>query len=146
VTVKRDYWDYLPSFNYARDLRPDVVLRFAAARTMARPDFTDISPAVSLNPGALTGQGGNPNLDPYRADQADLSVEWYHGANLDQILNGALFYKDIKSFITDSPTQQAFFIQTDNPNLSLCTPAPTSEFPNRYSCNFTINQRTNGGG
>ena len=146
VTVKRSYNDFLPSLNYARDLRPDVVLRFAAARTMSRPDFTDVSPGVSLNPGSLTGQGGNPNVDPYRANQADLSVEWYHGANRDQILNGALFYKDIKSFITDSPTQQAYFIQTDNPNLSLCTAAPTAEFPNRYSCLFTINQRTNGGG
>jgi iron complex outermembrane receptor protein len=71
-------------------------------------------------------------------------LEWYHGK--DEILSGALFYKDIQSFITDRPVQQAHLIQTNTPNLSLCTPAFTTEFPNRYSCQFTINQRVNGGG
>lgn len=144
VTADRSYWDYLPSFNASRDLNPQWVLRLAAARTMARPDFTDVSPRVTLNPGALTGQGGDPEIDPYRANQADVSLEWYHGDN--EIFSAALFYKDIESFITDRPVQQAHLIQTDNPNLSLCTPAATTAFPNRYSCQFTINQRVNGGG
>jgi iron complex outermembrane receptor protein len=144
VSADRSYWDYLPSVTFARDLSQQVVLRLAAARTMARPDFTDVSPRVTLNPGALTGQGGDPEVDPYRANQADVSLEWYHGN--DEILSAALFYKDIQSFITDRPVQQAHLIQTDTPNLSLCTPAFTAEFPNRYSCQFTINQRVNGGG
>jgi iron complex outermembrane receptor protein len=42
--------------------------------------------------------------------------------------------------------QQRHLIQTNNPNTSLCQPAFTSEFPNRYNCLFTINQRANGGG
>ena len=144
VTADRSYTDYLPSLNLSRDLSSDVVLRLAAARTMARPDFTDVSPRVSLNPGALTGQGGDPNVDPYRANQADVSLEWYHGDR--EILSAALFYKDIESFVTDQPVQQAHLIQTNTPNTSLCTPAFTPEFPNRYSCQFTINQRVNGGG
>jgi len=144
VSVDRSYTDVLPSVNFARDLSQQLVLRLAAARTMARPDFTDVSPRVTLNPGALTGQGGDPEIDPYRANQADVSLEWYHGQ--DEILSGALFYKDIQSFVTDRPVQQAHLIQTDTPNTSLCTPAFTTEFPNRYSCQFTINQRTNGGG
>jgi iron complex outermembrane recepter protein len=146
VSAERSYWDYLPSFNLARDLSQQLVLRIAAARTMARPDFTDVSPRVTLNPGSLTGQGGDPNVDPFRANQADLSLEWYHGPNDAEILSGALFYKDIESFITDQPVQQAHLIQTDTPNTSLCTPSFTAEFPNRYSCQFTINQRVNGGG
>jgi iron complex outermembrane receptor protein len=144
VTASRTYWDFLPSVNFSRDLSPELVLRLAAARTMARPDYTDVSPRVSLNPGALTGQGGDPNIDPYRANQLDVSLERYHGK--DALLSAAVFYKDIKSFITDQPVQQAHLIQTDNPNLALCTPAFTPAFPNRYSCQFTINQRTNGGG
>ena len=44
---------------------------------MARPDFTDIAPRISLNPGALSGAAGNPDLDPYRANQADMSLEFY---------------------------------------------------------------------
>jgi iron complex outermembrane receptor protein len=146
VSAERSYWDYLPSLNLARDLGEQLVLRIAAARTMARPDFTDVSPRVTLNPGALTGQGGDPEVDPFRANQADLSLEWYHGKDNDQILSAALFYKDIESFITDRPVQQAHLIQTNTPNLSQCTSAFTTEFPNRYSCQFTINQRVNGGG
>jgi iron complex outermembrane receptor protein len=144
VSADRSYTDYLPSINLARDITSQLVLRVAAARTMARPDFTDVSPRVSLNPGSLTGQGGDPDVDPYRANQADLSLEWYHGN--DDVFSGALFYKDIESFITDQPVQQSHLIQTDTPNLSLCTPAFTTAFPNRYSCQFTINQRVNGGG
>jgi iron complex outermembrane receptor protein len=144
VTADRSYWDYLPSVNFSRDLSPQLMLRLAAARTMARPDFTDVSPRVTLNPGALTGQGGDPEIDPYRANQADVSLEWYHGN--DEIISGAFFYKDIQSFVTDRPVQQAHLIQTNTPNLSLCTPAFTTEFPNRYECQFTINQRANGGG
>ncbi len=144
VSVDRSYWDYLPSLNFTRDLSPELLLRVAAARTMARPDYTDVSPRVTLNPGALTGQGGDPRIDPFRANQADVSLEWYHGK--DEVLSGALFYKKIQSFITDHPVQQAHLIQTNTPNTSLCTPAFTPEFPNRYSCQFTINQRVNGGG
>jgi iron complex outermembrane recepter protein len=144
VSKDRGYTDYLPSANFSRNLSPELVLRLAAARTMSRPDFTDVSPRVTLNPGALTGQGGDPNVNPYRANQADVSLEWYHGK--DEILTGAVFYKKIQSFITDHPVQQSFLIQTDTPNLSLCTPAFTTAFPNRYSCQFTINQRVNGGG
>ncbi|HEY4640934.1 MAG TPA: TonB-dependent receptor [Thermoanaerobaculia bacterium] len=144
VTAERTYTDILPSVNFSRDISPELVVRFAAARTMSRPDFTDVSPRVTLNPGSLTGQGGDPDVDPYRANQADVSLEWYHGK--DEVLSAAMFYKDIQSFITDQPVQQAHLIQTDTPNLSLCTPAFTTAFPNRYSCQFTINQRVNGGG
>ncbi len=146
VSADRSYTDYLPSLNLSRDLGEQLVLRIAAARTMARPDFTDVSPRVTLNPGSLTGQGGDPNVDPFRANQADVSLEWYHGADNDEILSAAVFYKDIDSFITDQPVFQNHLIQTDTPNLSLCTSAFTTEFPNRYSCRFTINQRVNGGG
>ncbi|HKR62616.1 MAG TPA: TonB-dependent receptor, partial [Thermoanaerobaculia bacterium] len=146
VSADRSYTDYLPSINLARDLSEQLVLRIAAARTMARPDFTDVSPRVTLNPGALTGQGGDPNIDPFRANQADLSLEWYHGQDNAEIFSAALFYKDIESFITDRPVQQAHLIQTSTPNLSLCTASPSTQFPNRYSCQFTINQRVNGGG
>jgi iron complex outermembrane receptor protein len=144
VTAKRTYRDYLPSLNFSFDLTNELVLRLAGARTIARPDYTDVSPRVTLNPGALTGQGGDPNVDPFRANQLDVSLERYHGK--DSSFSAALFYKDIESFITDRPVQQRHLIQTDNPNTSLCQPAFTSEFPNRYSCLFTINQRVNGGG
>ena len=53
-----------PARTSAFDLKDDLVLRFAAARTMARPDFTDVAPRVTLNPGALTGSRRQPQHRP----------------------------------------------------------------------------------
>jgi iron complex outermembrane receptor protein len=144
VSPTRSYTDILPSANFSFDLTRDVVLRFAAARTMARPDYTDVAPTVNLNVGSLTGSGGNPNVDPYRANQFDLSLEWY--PNHSTVVAGALFYKDIESFITDKIVQQKFAVETATPNLSRCTSAATATSPNLFNCLFDISQRTNGGG
>jgi iron complex outermembrane recepter protein len=140
VTVDRSYTDVLPSLNVAYNLQEDLILRFALAKVMARPDFTDIAPRASLNLGALTGSSGNPNIDPYRANQADVSVEYY--ADRNSVLAVALYYKDVKSFITDSVVTQTFPIQTGTPS-ALCTPTGTA---NVFNCPFTVNVRSNGGG
>jgi len=143
VSAKRDYTDILPSANFSFDLKDDLVLRFAAARTVARPDFTDVAPRVSLNPGALSGTAGNADIDPYRANQFDVSVEWYPSAGA--IVAAALYYKDIESFITDRPVTQIFPIETTTPNLARCT-AVGGGNASLFNCAFDINQRANGGG
>ncbi len=141
VSVERTYDDLLPSANFAFDLTGKLVLRVAAAKVMARPDYTDVAPRVSLNPGALTGTGGNPNLDPYRANQMDVSLEWY--ADDDSLLAVALYYKDIESFITDRPGTETFLVQSaTSPNLQ-CTAGSS---PTSFNCPFLINRRSNGGG
>jgi iron complex outermembrane recepter protein len=140
-TVNRSYNDALPSFNVAYDLAKDVVVRVAAAKVMSRADYTDIVPRVSLNPGALTGSAGNPQLDPYRATQEDLSFEWY--PDKDTAYTLAFYYKDIKSFIVDKPVQENFPIQSQTPPNALCTPAGPA---NLFNCPFNINLRSNGGG
>lgn len=141
ITVDRDYTDVLPSANFSFDMTDQLVLRFAAAKVMARPDYTDVAPRISLNPGALSGNGGNPNLDPYRATQADVSLEWYRDEN--SILALALYYKDIKSFITDRPGTETFQVQANSSPSLACTAGPA---PNTFLCPFTINRRSNGGG
>lgn len=141
ISVSRDYDDVLPSANFAFDLTDQFVLRVAAAKVMARPDYTDVAPRVSLNPGALTGTGGNPDVDPYRATQADVSLEWY--GDEDTLLALALYYKDIESFITDRPGTETFQVQgTTAPSLE-CTAGAA---PNTFDCPFLINRRSNGGG
>jgi iron complex outermembrane receptor protein len=141
ITIDRTYEDLLPSVNLAYDLTEDVKLRFAAARVMTRPDFADIAPRTNLNQGALTGTAGNPNIDPYRANQADVSFEWYPDDS--SILAFGLYYKDIESFITDRPETQFFDIQDDAaPSLACTEVTPGAVF----SCPFLINVRSNGGG
>ncbi|HKH29226.1 MAG TPA: TonB-dependent receptor [Sphingomicrobium sp.] len=144
IEVKRSYTDFLPSANVSFDLTPQVVLRVAAARTMARPDYTDIVPRVTLNPGALTGNGGDPNVDPFRANQYDVSIEWY--PDRETIVAAALYYKDIQSYIVNTTSQEQFSVEaTSNPNASRCTPAGGAN-PNLFNCLFDINRRSNGAG
>jgi len=140
ISVSRTYTEVLPSLNLSYDLTDEVKLRFAAARTMTRPDFADIAPRASLNPGALTGTAGNPDLDPYLANQLDFAFEWYPDDN--SILAVGLYYKDIKSFITDNPVTLNFTVQSATSPNAACTPAGT----NLFDCPFLINQRANGGG
>lgn len=97
TTQDSDYFDILPSLNLAVDLSDDVVLRFSAARVMSRPDYADMTSSTSYNKETQTGSGGNPNIDPYRATQFDLGVEWYFSEA--GIFSAALFHKDVQSFI-----------------------------------------------
>ena len=102
-TAKPDYSNTLPSFNINFGLRENLYLRFGAARVMSRPNPADLSPSVSIPQGqGNSGTSGNPDLNPFEADQFDLSAEWY----IDQIntLTGAIFYKDVKNFITRTRT------------------------------------------
>lgn len=143
VSEEHTYTDVLPSANFAFDLSDNLVFRLGAARTMARPDYTDIVPRVSLNPGSLTGNAGNPEVDPYRANQFDFSFEYYPSE--DSVFALALFYKDIQSFVSSEIISGIFPVETATPNLSRCTPDGGPN-PNLYNCEFFIDQRANGGG
>jgi iron complex outermembrane recepter protein len=105
-TVDHDYTDTLPSLNLSLNLTDDFVVRFGAAKVMARPNGSGQVGGLSiLVPGSQisiqgankTVQAGNPLLDPYRAKAYDLAGEWYFGEG--GLVSVALFYKDIDSFV-----------------------------------------------
>jgi iron complex outermembrane recepter protein len=102
TTVDRSYNDALPSFNLVAEVTDDFLIRFGAAKVMARPGLGNLSPGVtvSVSGGSRTVKGGNPNLDPFRAKTADLGFEWYFAE--DSLLSLALFWKDIDSFVQTS--------------------------------------------
>jgi len=93
----KNYNDFLPSINFNFDLTPDLQLRFSAASVMARAQYHHLMPSTNYNVTQAQGQGGNPLLDPYRANQYDASIEWYfEDAGL---FSAAVFSKDVTSFI-----------------------------------------------
>lgn len=143
TTISRSYTDFLPSANFNFDLTDELKLRFGAARVIARADYTDLVPRVSLNPGTLTADAGDPFVEPYRANQFDLSLEWY--PSNDTIVALAFYYKDIESYIVNRLVQRTFPVETATPNLSRCTAAGGGN-PNLYNCLFDVNQRSNGAG
>lgn len=108
VAQNTDYFKPLPSFNIAYDMTDDSVLRFSAAKVIARPRYGDLAGAFtfnSTNSQNLTASGGNPNLKPYESTNYDLAAEWYFAPS--SMLSGEVFYRDIGSYIvTDTSEQQ----------------------------------------
>ncbi|KQV94800.1 TonB-dependent receptor [Pelomonas sp. Root1237] len=92
----------LPSVNFTWLITNDLQLRLGAAKTMARPSVDKLAPTSttqSISWGDFTQVfGGNANLKPYSARQADVSLEWYYAK--DSALNFAVYQKNIKNQIT----------------------------------------------
>lgn len=99
VTVDHHYADFLPSLNMNFHLTDDQILRFAAAEAISRPPLDELRTGFALNPTGTppTGSGGNPNLNPYKDVQVDLSYEWYW--HEESLLAIAPFYKHLDTFI-----------------------------------------------
>jgi len=80
--AKNSYTDVLPSATMNFMLDEDRILRIAAAKVVARPPLDELRTGRTLSDplttvGQLYGSGGNPKLDPFRANQLDASYEWY---------------------------------------------------------------------
>ena len=112
ITSSRTYEDWLPSMNLVIEPSRDFLLRFAAARVMARPDLGSLPPSASVGVSGAnrTVSAGNPNLDPFRATTYDVSAEWYYQPGA--LLSVALFQKDIDSFVQTVQSSGAF---SENP-------------------------------
>jgi TonB-dependent receptor len=105
------YDNWLPSLNLKMEATDTLQFRFAASRTMARPDFRYGRNFVSIGTDTSAGfrfqaNAGNPYLEPAVADQFDLSSEWY----FDDVgsLTLTAFYKTVKNFFYDSVTVREF--------------------------------------
>jgi len=100
--VDNDYQDWLPSFNI--NLRPtdEWVIRFGLGKTIARAPVDDLNAGFEAYTGwgSSTAYGGNPKLEPFRANQIDLSAEYYYAKN--SYFSVATYYKDLETFITTS--------------------------------------------
>jgi len=97
----KKYTDWLPSMNLVFLFPHDQTLRFAAAKQLARARVDQLRAGIDFGVDASTGKpgasGGNPELDPWRANALDLSYEKYFGEKA--YVAAAVFYKDLKSYI-----------------------------------------------
>ncbi|EWH08247.1 3-dehydroquinate synthase [Catenovulum agarivorans DS-2] len=91
---------YLPSLTLNYHLNEEMVARFAASKTMARPKIDSLKPSYSIREfvwgGDSWGRLSNPYLEPLESKNLDLSYEWYF--NEGGALSVALFYKDMANF------------------------------------------------
>lgn len=118
ITASNSYTDVLPSVNVKWEPKKDIIVRFAASKAIARPAFSDMQayqvlnanvktgvtpptdgsqlPATSLD---LTGSSfDNPYLTPMKANQFDLSLEWYFDPDHGGMAWVNLFHKGVKDY------------------------------------------------
>ncbi|WP_417320426.1 TonB-dependent receptor [Emcibacter sp.] len=106
VTGENSYTDWLPSVNLRYDLDgSNAVFRAAYYKSVVRPKIGDMVPSGEIeaeeDDGEIIREGslGNASLNPYRAHNFDLGVEWY--PNNDSIVSAGVFYKEISNFHFD---------------------------------------------
>lgn len=121
VSFDNEYTEVLPSANINFQLSEDLILRSGAAKVLSRPSLPDLRPGLTFSTDAPTASGGNPLLDPYKAWQYDLSLEWYF--NDTGYLSGSVFYKDITTFIAKAAQQ----LNVNGTDVTVSAPANTGE-------------------
>ncbi|ODP39558.1 TonB-dependent receptor [Sphingomonas turrisvirgatae] len=106
ISFRGKYRDWLPSVNVRLGVTDNFIVRAAASEVLTRPTLSDLSPrqTIQTNPGNETIRRGNPDLQPFRAKQAEIGAEWYFAPG--SLINVAGFYKDIQSFVTLVTTPQ----------------------------------------
>ncbi len=105
ATERNGYTEVLPSLNLKYALTPKLQARFAAGRAISRPNFFDQRLAQQLNGGdtlnqPFRGTAGNPQLEPIRSNQVDVTLEWYPDKGTALTLGG--YYKRVDGFVIDA--------------------------------------------
>ncbi|MAC35480.1 MAG: TonB-dependent receptor [Haliea sp.] len=95
ISSNNSYTDLLPSITLRYDMTDRVVARAAVSRSVVRPLFEAVAARVSVEDNEASI--GNPELEPYSAWNADLSLEYYPSDI--SVISAGLFYKDIDDFI-----------------------------------------------
>jgi TonB-dependent receptor len=147
VTVERSYDDTLPSLNLTFELTDDLLLRTSVAEVMARPSLGDLTPGGSLdsfNGPPFPYDAGNPGLDPYRATNYDVTLEWYFAE--ESLISLGYFYKDVDSFFQ---TSESIIVPYSQSGLPADLPPASSPLETLLSAgqdpDVEISQTANGG-
>ncbi len=109
VTDTHSYTDFVPALNLNFEVGERTMLRFSAARQLARQPMVDMRAGSTFgyNPALATstdprnspwsGGGGNPKLEPWRSNSFDVSWERYFKDNMGYFAVAA-FWKNLVSY------------------------------------------------
>jgi TonB-dependent receptor len=96
----RNYDGYYPSLDVSFNVRPDLIARVAATRSIGRPDMGNIIPSIT-EPDSAAGSGtftiNNVGLEPTQTNAYDLSLEYYFAKT--GVFSVGAFRKDFSNFI-----------------------------------------------
>ncbi|MSU49196.1 MAG: TonB-dependent receptor [Opitutus sp.] len=97
--VERSYDGYYPSLNASYNLTQNLLLRAAYAKTLGRPDYSNIIPGLTVPDASTASQTltlNNSALNPWTANNYDLALEYYFTGN--GFITVGLFRKDLSNF------------------------------------------------
>jgi TonB-dependent receptor len=105
--ASRSYDGYYPSLHLTYNLRENLLLRLAYAKTYGRPNYAEIIPNTVINendlgaepdPNAVLGTltVRNTGLRPWTAGNYDLSFEYY--TDTGGLFGASVFHKEIRDF------------------------------------------------
>lgn len=99
--ASESYDDFYPSIHLTYDFSNRLVGRFAYARTLGRPDYSNIVPTITIEdddeaPGMGTIEVSNTGLEPWQGNNFDAALEYYFGSGGLVSIGG--FHKDLSDF------------------------------------------------
>lgn len=130
--------DVLPSLNVQFLPTPETHVRFAFSQAVNRPTFAQMNPRGYINGSYIgkyisyfSGSWGDPDLKPEKAEQIDMSVEYYFPQG--GMVHAAGFWKNIHNFIStrQNSVTTTFTASVDSGDLSkstYCSASGTSAF------------------
>ena len=91
---------FLPNFNISYEFEENQIVRFSASKTLSRPALETLSSSFTMSQFAPLQPrqvfSGNPNLQPYTAENFDLAYEYYYKEGSYFAVN--YFRKDISDY------------------------------------------------
>lgn len=103
IQVSNSYTEALPSMSLRYELQSDLFLRGAYAKSLTRPTLNDLRVSESfggIDESGGDGTRGNPELEPFTADNLDVGIEWYFAP--EGLLAVNAFYKNIDGLIVNT--------------------------------------------
>ncbi|TQK11674.1 TonB-dependent receptor [Herbaspirillum sp. SJZ107] len=106
--------NFLPSAAAVIGWRENLQSHVSVGKTITRPNFADLNPALNLIPGTVnspaTGSAGNPGLRPTKSTNSDATLEYYFPKN--GFVQAALFHRDIDGYLQNLESAEVINGQT----------------------------------
>jgi TonB-dependent receptor len=101
VDLSASETNVLPNLSALVQWSPKLQSHLSVGKTISRPDFAALNPALSLIPPTVnapgSGRSGNPNLKPTSSINSDATLEYYFEKN--GYAQVAVFNRDIEGYL-----------------------------------------------
>lgn len=107
VTKTSNQTHALPSMDFDLALTDSIKGRLSVGQTIGRPKYASLKPDCIISPYERTAECGNPELEPMKSTNFDLSAEWYYTD--DSYASVGYFRKDVSQFIGNGSKVQPIY-------------------------------------